>query len=502
MTASLLLKNGIALLHGDNDKVHPTDTDILVEGNVITRIERGIPAPPNAQIIDCTNKIISPGFVDGHQHVWQTLNKGRHADASLLEYMPIGNLTSNEHTKEDIFWGQLGGCLNLLNAGTTTVVDHAHMNVFTGSSQVAISATVSSGIRSIFCYTPTPRVKSWSPLELDPNIEPWGISDWSSLVKKAPFGTNGRVQLGLGYDGWPLPEEVTATVFDIALKGGVRLLSTHMVAGVVFPFPDVPKALQHWGLLDNDKKFHRILLSHATGIKDEEIDLLAKSDVYFASSPSTEMQLGLGRPICFDDALRAKACIGGDCQSNGANSIPGEMRIGLQAERGARNQKLIDNNRGPKSLRLTVEQAFNFGTIQGARAIGMEASVGSVGVGKLADLVVFDANSPGMICAAQSDPVAAVVFFSTAADISTVIVDGVVRKMNGKLCPVQLEQVEVMEGTTFNKDGVIEWNEVGEQLLRLRGDYLRRIGKVDFGQAEKELLNQWKIDEGLLAVDV
>ncbi|KAJ8087288.1 hypothetical protein PM082_006118 [Marasmius tenuissimus] len=77
-----------------------------------------------------------------------------------------------------------------------------------------------------------------------------------------------------------------------------------------------------------------------------------------------------------------------------------------------------------------TKQAFNLGTIKGARAIGMEENVGSVGAGKLADLVVFDADSPGMICAAQSDRIAAVLF-STVADISTVIVDGVVRKMNG-----------------------------------------------------------------------
>ncbi|KAL0565834.1 hypothetical protein V5O48_016182, partial [Marasmius crinis-equi] len=133
MPTSLLLKNGTVLIHDENDQVTPTRVDILVQGNIIARIEPDIAASAGTEIIDCTNKIISPGFVDGHQHVWQTFNKGRHANENLIEYMPPGNMTSNIHSREEIFWGQLGGCLNLLNAGTTTVVDHAHLNVFQGS---------------------------------------------------------------------------------------------------------------------------------------------------------------------------------------------------------------------------------------------------------------------------------------------------------------------------------------------------------------------------------
>jgi len=88
--SGIFLKNGIVLIHDDNDKVVPTESDILIEGNVIVRVERGITPPTGVEIIDCTNKIVSPGFVDGHQHVWQTLNKGRHGDHTLLEYVGPG----------------------------------------------------------------------------------------------------------------------------------------------------------------------------------------------------------------------------------------------------------------------------------------------------------------------------------------------------------------------------------------------------------------------------
>ena len=88
--ASLLLKGGTALIHDADDHVKALKTDILIEGNKIAKIEPEISALPDVEVIDCTDKIISPGFVDTHHHVWQTQLKGRHADQLLLDYMVTG----------------------------------------------------------------------------------------------------------------------------------------------------------------------------------------------------------------------------------------------------------------------------------------------------------------------------------------------------------------------------------------------------------------------------
>ncbi|KFY95915.1 hypothetical protein V500_02618, partial [Pseudogymnoascus sp. VKM F-4518 (FW-2643)] len=58
--------------------------------------------------------------------MWQTQLKGRHMDETLLEYMASGNPQSFNYTPEDMFWGQLGGCLEAIDAGTTFVLDHSH----------------------------------------------------------------------------------------------------------------------------------------------------------------------------------------------------------------------------------------------------------------------------------------------------------------------------------------------------------------------------------------
>ena len=86
----MLLQGGTVLTHGANDHVLPIKADLLIEGSVITKIEESIQPPSGCEVIDCTDKILSPGFIDTHHHVWQTLLKGRHANELLLDYLPSG----------------------------------------------------------------------------------------------------------------------------------------------------------------------------------------------------------------------------------------------------------------------------------------------------------------------------------------------------------------------------------------------------------------------------
>lgn len=88
--ASLLLKGGTALVHDADDHVHGSRVDILIEGNKISKIEPNIDVADGIEVLDCTDKLISPGFIDTHHHVWQTQLKGRHSDELLLDYMASG----------------------------------------------------------------------------------------------------------------------------------------------------------------------------------------------------------------------------------------------------------------------------------------------------------------------------------------------------------------------------------------------------------------------------
>lgn len=90
MAAATLLQGGTVLTHDDDDNVIAKKVDILIEGGIITKIEAGIVPPSSAKIVDCKNKIVSPGFIDTHHHVWQTLLKGRVANELLLGYFVPG----------------------------------------------------------------------------------------------------------------------------------------------------------------------------------------------------------------------------------------------------------------------------------------------------------------------------------------------------------------------------------------------------------------------------
>lgn len=109
-TSSLLLLNGTVLLHDEDDHVNPVKANVLIIDNKIVEIAPSIAPRSDTIQIDCTGKIISPGFVDTHHHLWQTQLKGRHANDLLLDYMFKGQnlnqryvvqvLVSNTHCRE------------------------------------------------------------------------------------------------------------------------------------------------------------------------------------------------------------------------------------------------------------------------------------------------------------------------------------------------------------------------------------------------------------------
>ncbi|KAJ5481187.1 Metallo-dependent hydrolase [Penicillium diatomitis] len=113
-----------------------------------------------------------------------------------------------------------------------------------------------------------------------------------------------------------------------------------------------------------------------------------------------------------------------------------QMRGALQHERSNRNENVITEGKLTWSLNLLLQDAF---PLLGRRAIHMEDNLGSIQIGKLTELVIFDVNSPGMVCASEQDPVAAIVLHSSVRDIiNTVIIDGRVRKWGEKVLSADL----------------------------------------------------------------
>lgn len=99
MAARLLLQNGTVLQHDAQDNVIALkNTDVLIEDDRIVKIGHGI-EPQDGSIIDCDGKIIAPGFINAHHHVWQSQLKGRLGDSTMLDYILEGQY-SHETTVE------------------------------------------------------------------------------------------------------------------------------------------------------------------------------------------------------------------------------------------------------------------------------------------------------------------------------------------------------------------------------------------------------------------
>ena len=253
--------------------------------------------------------------------------------------------------------------------------------------------------------------------------------------------------------------------------------------------------MEEYGLLDSSALF-----SHAGGATAKDAALFHKTNSHVSTTPSTELQMGHGdaisNPFRSDIDILSQCSLGVDCSSNNSASMVSEMRLLLQSARGAHNAKFLEKGVSAKSIYHTVEEAFNLGTISGARAINMEGKIGSLAVGKLADIVVFDAMSSSMVCGAQHDPVAAIVLHSSPADIEMVIVDGVTRKRHWMLENVDTQLGgEIWDGA---RTDTLAWKDVAKELIERRKVIQEQIEKIDMDHATEGVIKNFYIDKSKL----
>ncbi|TDZ48408.1 5'-deoxyadenosine deaminase [Colletotrichum trifolii] len=446
----ILLKGGVLLVHSDDGKVVPQRSDLLIEGNRVSQIGDNIDTSgQDVQLIDCQGKIVSPGFISTHRHVWQTALKG-----------PF-------YTAEDAFWGELGGALEAIDGGTTTVVDHSSLNMGPDFPPTMIQALVASGLGAVYCYCVPRSVPSWKPLATqDDYSSPRALEGWKALAAKAPFG-DGRIQLGFVVDSIYQSPEQMKSLYGELRAAGAKVITTHGAGGLAFNNP--PSALQilnSHGLLGPD-----VLISHANFPHENDAEILAKHNAWISATPNTELQMGwppLGlRPECVSD-----------CNTPGSNarrsSVDRAGGVGIPAHPPSRCST------SPPSEVLAPS--------------AWPGEVGQIKVGALADLVVFDASSPAMLPAGEEDPLAAVVFHSSERDVETVIVGGIVRKENFRLLPVTVEG-GVEGAKDIGLDGKqIGWSEVARNLLESRKRLNAKAEGIDFKAAEDSIIDAFRMN--------
>jgi len=214
-----------------------------------------------------------------------------------------------------------------------------------------------------------------------------------------------------------------------------------------------------------------MVLSHFNFPSEEDWEAVKAHGIGISSTPESEMQMSHGWPEAFP-ALRhgCKIGLGVDSSAICSGDLFSAMRICLQAQRARDNDELASRGKLPKRLQATVDQVLYMATLGGAEAIHMESEIGSIEVGKRADIVVINTDSPCMVAARS--PAAALVLHASPSDVESVIINGEFVKENGRLLKVN-------------------WQELKKKLLENADQLEARWKHVDWDRNTEELVKAW-----------
>ena len=264
----MLIKNGLVV-----DVVGMTASvrDVLVEDGRIAAVGPGLSGAP---VIDATDRIVLPGFVDTHRHVWQTLVRSLAADASLGQYIELVlRDVAPTLRPEDMYRGTLAGALECLASGITTVQDYSGTPTFEHAS-AALDALKESGIRAQFGYG--------QPIGGPPSAA-------GDVAKAAELGNDlVSVMLApLGPSFSPLDE--VAAAWEVAQANGMRI-AVHVGNGPTVGEPI--SLLRDNGLLGPD-----ITFVHGNSLSDGELALIGSAGAAVSIAPAVEARMGHGGPV-------------------------------------------------------------------------------------------------------------------------------------------------------------------------------------------------------------
>lgn len=425
MGAGSLLVTDATIITGDTGdtgaEVHER-ADILVENGVISAIGSDLPRPRDAEIIDGSWAIAIPGFVDGHRHMWEGLLRGAIPDADIDDYFQIVNgKFAPAYTARDAYLGELITALGALDAGVTTVLDWSHVQTTPAHTDGVLEALRTSGIRAVFAFGP--------PGSQDQEHQwPQDVRRLRDDILTVP---DDRITLGLAtFSPEHQPWETALDHYEIARNAGA-LITIH--AGLNgLGEPGQIERLARAGHLGPD-----VNLVHCNTLSPAEWSLIAETGASVSITPSTEMQMGQGIPP-LRQALAAGILpsFGIDVEVASASDMWTQLRIAFAVER---SQILEDKYQGKEFEKLVTTGAmFSAATLGGARACLLEDRVGTLAVGKRADIVLLRSTVHTLPI---NDLVGTVVHNMDARNVDTVVVDGRVVKRDGRLVGVDLDDL-------------------------------------------------------------
>jgi cytosine/adenosine deaminase-related metal-dependent hydrolase len=425
MTRTLI--QGATVITMDKAGVLP-QADILVTDNRITEIAATIRAD-DAETIDAKGCIVIPGLINAHMHTWQTALRGVAANWTLPEYfkkMHAGLATA--FLPEDLHIATLVGALNQLNCGTTTLADWCHNNRTPAHNDAAVAGLLESGIRAAFFHgTPKPDPK--------PGETPfWEVPHPRAEVERLMKAHQGAELLSvhaavLG----PHYSTLDVALHDFRMARELGVIASLHQGGGPARTPDGWQVLEREGLLGP-----HVNIVHGHALDDEQLKRFCELGMSFSAAAESEMSQGHGHPLTGRLRKLGRApSLGVDLESVMSGDMITQARIALGIQRSLDNVAHREVAGGiPATTTIPAIEALTWVTVEGARMLGQLDRIGTLAAGKQADLVLIRADDLNM--QPLHDPVAAVVFQASLANIDSVMVAGRWKKRGGRLLGVNL----------------------------------------------------------------
>lgn len=420
---SRLLIEGATVITLDGDNHIYSPGDIICEGNCLIYVGPSKPWQHDKfhQIVSGKSKVVIPGLVNTHTHAAMTLFRSYADDLALHPWLKekIWPLEA-KLTPEAVYWGSLLACLEMMEAGVTTFAD---MYFFMEQTARAVTE---SGLRADL---------SVGMAGVDAKAGQKALEQGSLFVQEYQGMAEGRINCRLGpHAPYTCPQpfiiKVLETAQEINCGIHIHLAETKLeVAELVketglTPIEFYHEALQKVGMVPS-------LAAHCVHVNDRDIDILAQDKIGVAHNPGSNLKLASGfAPL--QALLHRGVSVG-----LGTDGAASNNNLDILEE--ARLAALIHKCTSGDPTAISANQALRLATIEGAKVLGMDDQIGSLEVGKQADLVLLNEDSPHLY--PKHDIVSRLIYSARASDVDMVLVAGKIVVQDGIAVTINRQEI-------------------------------------------------------------
>ena len=395
----ILIKN--AWVVTQNSRREVLRKDVYIEGDRIAEISDSINAGAEFRI-DGTGKILMPGLINTHTHIAMGFMRGLVDDIDLGSFLERTFKLDAGRTRDDIYYGSLLGMAESIRFGTTAMLDLYY------DEDVIADAAKEAGIRAVLAWVALDReftTQKGVPLD---NAE--------SFIRG--FGRHPTVEATVGMQGiYVCSDETMLKGMDLARKHG-KVLPMH----VSETLKEVNDCVKRTGKRPIEHMSEIGFLSpnlvsiHSTHVTQGEVGMLKRNGVKISHNPASNLKLGSGEVAPIREYLE-----NGITVSLGTDSVASNNNLDMfQAMKYA---ALLQKNKHGDASVIKAQEALDFATIGGARALNKEREIGSIEQGKRADVILVDPGFNGLPLS-QGNIVSNIVYSLGGLNTDATIVNG------------------------------------------------------------------------------